>query len=113
MVIKRILTDWNLHDVILSLNEFYIQSYFSIKKRDKHTDTQTRPPLRNKYLWTHYYHKVGINHIQNQMECTSKQKQTANNFDGIEYLKNEKYTETLPECTFVIDTPALLIDIVY
>ena len=60
MVIKRILTDRNLHDVILNLNEFYIQSFFPIKKRDKQTDRQTRPPLRNKCLWTHYYHRVGI-----------------------------------------------------
>ena len=45
MVIKRILTDWNLHDVILNLNEFYIQSFFSIKKRDKQThNRQNRPP---------------------------------------------------------------------
>ena len=44
MVITRILTDWNLHDVILSLNEFYIQSYFSIKKRDRHTNKQTYKP---------------------------------------------------------------------
>ena len=44
MVIKRILTDRNLHDVILSLNEFYIQSFFSIKKRaDKQTHRATNP----------------------------------------------------------------------
>ena len=41
MVIKRILTDRNLHDVILNLNEFYIQSFFLIKKRDKQTNTRT------------------------------------------------------------------------
>ena len=44
MVIKRILTDRNLHDVILSLNEFYIQSYFSIKSvTNTQTNTQTNP----------------------------------------------------------------------
>ena len=42
MVIKRILTDRNLHDVILNLNEFYIQSFFSIKSvTDKQTNKQT------------------------------------------------------------------------
>ena len=45
MVIKRILTDRNLHDVILNLNEFYIQSFFSIKSvTHKQTNRQTRPP---------------------------------------------------------------------
>ena len=45
MVIKRILTDRNLHDVILNLNEFYIQSFFSIKSvTDKHTNKQTDKP---------------------------------------------------------------------
>ena len=44
MVIKRFLTDWNLHDVILNLSEFYIQSFFSIKKRDRQTDKQTDKP---------------------------------------------------------------------
>ena len=43
MVIKRILTDRNLHDVILNLNEFYIQSFFSIKKRDRQTNKLTNP----------------------------------------------------------------------
>ena len=58
-----------MNDVILSLNEFYIQSYFSIKSvtnKKNVTDTQinraTNPTsLRNKCLWTHYYHRVGIN----------------------------------------------------
>ena len=43
MVIKRILTDRNLHDVILNLNEFYIQSFFFDQKRDRQTNTATQP----------------------------------------------------------------------
>ena len=65
---KRDKLERNLNDVILSLKEFYLTSFFSIKKRDtqsnkqtdKHTETQIRPLLRNKCLWTHYYHRVGI-----------------------------------------------------
>ena len=40
---KNNLTEWNLHDVILNLNDVYIQSFFSIKKRDRHTQKQTNP----------------------------------------------------------------------
>ena len=71
MVIKRILTDRNLHDVILSLNEFYIQSFFSIKKRaDRQKNTATNPtPLRNKCLWTHYYHRVGKRTFKVNIDC--------------------------------------------
>ena len=46
MVIKRILTDRNLHDVILNLNEFYIQTFFSIKSVTHRATNKSDPPQK-------------------------------------------------------------------
>ena len=44
IVIKIVLTELYLNGVILSLNEFYIQTYSSFGKRDKYSDTQSDKP---------------------------------------------------------------------